>query len=356
MAGRILILLLLFVTQGAKAISPDLPRHYLYRNVFYENLADEILNTAAKQDVQLYRNIILLTIKNNLNPVLDEMLVQAGDYAPCSSTDEKCIQSQFDQLSYTSGKKVEGHSLNFYNYQKYTWTKIYIAPTKSWKTLNDWYPKFIHEQFGLSYDTLVDHTTNQLFLNTRVMCYRLKQDLYPEQDHVTRSLFNAYYNHCAYLLKRPSIISYEFYNKTKEVDSIMRIAYHLELDVDEIKADIANVYIAAAFNDDFPAGISKEELVDMMLVSESLLKKAIEINETGKAHYALGALYNNFLIDYGTLFSKPEKEELMQRNINPTDLTIKSVQHLEDACVLDERYCNLKRFKDKRRSNSSIQR
>ena len=58
MAGRIIILLLLFGTQWAKAVSPDLPRHNQYRTVFYENLADEILNSAAKQDVQLYRNII----------------------------------------------------------------------------------------------------------------------------------------------------------------------------------------------------------------------------------------------------------------------------------------------------------
>lgn len=354
MAGRLLILVVLLSIQWAKAVSPDIPRHYQYRHVFYENLADEILNSAAKQDILLYRNHILTTIQNDLNPVLDEMVIQSSNYYPCASTDEKCIQAQYDQLNKTSGKKIENAYFNFYNYQKYVWTKIYIAPTKSWDMLNEWYPKFIQHHFGLAHDTLAARTTSHLFLNTRVMCYRLKEDLYPEEEHVTRSLFNAYYNHCAYLLKTPSIISYEFYNKTQEVDSLMQIAYTLELNVDEIKADVANVYIAAAFNDDFPSGISKDELVDMFFISERLLKKALEINETGKAHYALGALYNNFLIDYGNMFSSPEKQSLVHRNIVPSDLMIRSVQHLEDACVMDDNYCNLKRFKDKRRSNNSI--
>jgi hypothetical protein len=352
-ASRVLILLLFIGVQSAKATSPDIPRHYQYRLALYENLADEILNSAEKQDVSLYRNNILTLIQNDLNPVLDEMVVHASDYYPCASTDEKGIQAQYEQLNRNSGKKIENEFFNFYNYQKYVWAKIYIAPTKGWNLLNDWYPKFIQQKFGLNYDTLTCRTTNQLFLNTRVMCYRLKEDLYPEAEQVTRSLFNAYYNHCVYLLKRPSIISYEFFNKTQEVDSLMRIAYTLDLNVDDIKADIANVYIAAAFNDEFPSGISKDEVIDMFYISEGLLKKALEINETGKAHYALGALYNNFLIDYGNMFSAPEKQDL-SLDIVPSELMIKSVQHLEDACVMDGSYCNLKRFKDKRRSNSSI--
>lgn len=320
----------------------------------FENLADEILNSAEKQNVSLFRNHIITLLQHDLNPVLDEVVITAGDYTPCLSTDDKCVTEQYAQLAHSMGKKVEQTQLNFYQYQKYTWTKIYIAPKHGWDILNEWYPQYIRRNFGLTYDTLTSKTTSALFLNTRVMFYKLKQDLFPAEEHVTRSLFNAYYNHCVYTLKTPSIISYEFYNKVQEVDSLMNIAYMLELDADEIKVDIANVYIAAAFNDEFPAGISKEELPDMFFTSEYLLKKALEINETGKAHYALGAFYNNFLIDYKAMYAAPEKLEFAGREIVVSELMIKSVQHLEDACAMDPSYCNLKRFRDKRRSKESI--
>ncbi|HYG52133.1 MAG TPA: hypothetical protein VD905_14575, partial [Flavobacteriales bacterium] len=157
-----------------------------------------------------------------------------------------------------------------------------------------------------------------------------------------------YYNHCAYLLKQGSIISYEFASKATEVDSIMNIAASITRIYKETAPDIANVYIAAAFNDNFPMGTQKEDMINMFTISDYLLQKALVHHETGKVHYALGALYNNFLVDYSTAFSTPEKLELFGHSIVPTELMEKAVEHLEQACTLDPEYCNLKKFRDKR--------
>jgi hypothetical protein len=344
---RIFIALLISV-QTAKAVSPDIPKHYEYRAVVFENLADEILNSAAKQNVTLYKNQILVTIQNNLNTVFDEVLLKSENFVSCASTNKECIAQQFQKLNASYPQKIENAYFNFYNYQKYIWTKIYIAPKEGWDELNEWYPQFIKLNFDLDYDTLIGSNTNNLFLNSRVMFYRLKEDLYPEQVHISKSLFTAYYNHCVYLLKSSSIIAYEYINKTNEVDSIMNIAADIKSVYTETAPDIANVYIAAAFNDHFPIGISGEELLNIFYASNYLLEKALKHHETGKVHYALGALYNNFLVDYSALYSTPEKLALFGKSIVPTELMEKSIEHLEQACALDEDYCNLRKFRDKR--------
>lgn len=346
-ATRILILLSLLV-QTAKAVSPDIPKHYEYRNAVFQNLADEILNSATKQNITLYRNQILLTIQNNLNPVLDEVLLQSEKYVSCQSTNQECIAEQFQKLNSINPQRIENAYFNFYNYQKYVWTKIYIAPKEGWDELNKWYPQFIKNNFNLEFDTLTDANTNYLFLNTRVMFYRLKEDIYPEQTHISKSLFTAYYNHCVFLLQNKSIMSYEYVNKAGEVDSLMNIASSIKSVYSESAPDIANVYIAVAFNDAFPAGVTGEELLNIFYTSNYLLEKALNHHETGKVHYALGAMYNNFLVDYSNIYSTPEKLELFGKAIVPTELMEKSVDHLEKACELDPFYCSLKKFRDKR--------
>lgn len=335
--------------QTAFAVHPDIPRHYQYRQVVFENLADEILNSAAKQNVHLYRNQILTVVQHELNPVLDEMLLQASNYAVCPSTDQDCINGEYKKLLANSPGKIENNFFNFYNYQTKAWTYFYIAPKQGWPMLNEWYGRFIETNFALKSDSLTYQNTNTFYLNSRVMCYRLKEEMNPEMVHVSKSLFNAYYNHCVYLLKSPSIISYEYFSRTAEVDSIMNIALEVKQIGKENLADAANVYIAAAFNDDFPAGIEKEDLVALFREAESLLNKAMSIQETGKVHYALGALYNNFLIDYSVTFTSNEKLELFGRNIIPSQIMEESVTHLEDACALDNEYCNLRKFRDRRK-------
>lgn len=347
MALRLFILLVLG-WQAGKAVNPDIPRHYQYRAIVFENLADEILNSAAKQNVTLYKNQILPVIQNNLNPVLDEVILQSDSYGACISTDYACIDAEIIRLKKSFPAKIENDFFNFYNYQKYIWTKIYIAPKRGWNSLNAWYPQFIKTNFNLEYDTLDGECLNNFYLNTRVMFYRLKEEVYPGQTHVSKSLFTAYYNHCAYVLKQSSIISYEFTAKAAEVDSIMNIASSIESVYKESAVDIANVYIAAAFNDNFPLGTPKDDMINMFTTSNYLLEKALSHHESGKVHYALGALYNNFLVDYSTAFSTPEKLELFGKSIVPTDLMEKAVEHLEQACALDSDYCNLKKFKDKR--------
>ncbi len=351
MATKLVIILLALgipFSREAKAVKTDIPKHYEYRNVVFQNLADEILNSAAKQNVTLYKNQILVTIQNNLNPVFDEVLLKSEDFASCVSTNQECIQQQFQKLKASYPQKIENAYFNFYNYQKYIWTKVYIAPKEGWDELNKWYPQFIKLNFNLDYDTLTGSNTNNLFLNTRVMFYRLKEELYPDQVHISKSLFTAYYNHCVYLLKSSSIMSYEYVNKVSEVDSLMTIAASINSVYTETAPDIANVYIAAAFNDDFPAGATGEEVLSIFYTSHYLLEKALKHHESGKAHYALGALYNNFLVDYSNIYSTPEKLALFGKAIVPSELMEKSVEHLEQACALDDTYCNLKKFRDKR--------
>ncbi len=348
MATRFLILFLVFV-QSAKAASPDITRHYEYRNIVFENLADEILNSAIKQNITLYKNQILMAIQDNLNPVFDEVLAKADDYSSCSSTNDACIKEQMQKLSATFPQKIENDYFNFYNYQKYIWTKIYIAPKYGWDDLNAWYPQFIKNNFNLDYDTLTNKNTSNLFLNTRVMFYRLKDEIYPNEIHNARSLFTAYYNHCKQLLSKPCIISYQFINKVNEIDSLMDIAASIKKVYKDFAPDIANVYIAATFNKKFPVGMSGEELLDLFYTCDYLLAKAIQHDETGKVHYAIGAMYNNFLVDYSEIYSTPEKLALFGGSIVPSELMEKSVAHLEKACELDEEYCNLHPFKDKRK-------
>lgn len=215
--------------------------------------------------------------------------------------------------------------------------------------MNLWYPQFIKNNFNLEFDTLTDRNTNELFLNTRVMFYRLKENIFPEQTHITKSLFNAYYNHCVFLLREPSIMTYEFLNKAYQVDSLMNIASTLNGVYQMAAPDIANVYIAAAFSDVFPIAANGQELLSMFNASNFLLEKALTHSESGKVHYAIGALYNNFLVDYSAIYSTPEKLALFGKSIIPSELMEKSVEHLEKACELDVMYCNLKRFRDRRK-------
>lgn len=351
MVARVFICFLWLGVHTAFAVSPDIPRHYEFRQAMYQNLADEIVNTATKQDVVLYRNEVLSTIQSTLNPVLDEVLVRAGNFEPCNSTNDECVNAQWNSLGNPLTVAEEKNNfLAFYHFQVYVWTKLYISPKHGWTNLNNWYEKYIAHTFNLKGDTLQDQHTNNLFLNTRVMYYRLKEELFPQAEHVSKSLFTAYYNHCVYVLKQPSIISYEFEGKALEIDSIMQIAVQVKSVKPnaELLNDAANVYIAAAFNDQFPMGIGKEDLISMFYISHNLLHRALDLYETGKVHYAIGALYNNFLIDYGNMFTTPEKLDLFGKSIVPSELMESSVDHLEKACELDPEYCNLRKLRVKR--------
>lgn len=112
MATRFLILFLLIV-QAAKAVSPDIPKHYQFRNVVFQNLADEILNSAAKQNITLYKNQILITLQNDLNPVFDEVVLQSENFSPCNSIDDDCIYKQYEKLQAANPQKIENSFLIF---------------------------------------------------------------------------------------------------------------------------------------------------------------------------------------------------------------------------------------------------
>ena len=336
----------------AKASSPDLPRHFQYRNAVYQNLADEILNSAIKQEVTLFKADILITLQTQLNPVLDNIILNASNFSPCPSTNEECINAEFLKLQNTLPKKVENRYFDFYNYQELVWTKIFIAPKQGWQLLNEWYPQFINLHFGLAYDTLANKGTNEFYLNSRVMFYRLKEELFPNERHYSKSLFAAYYNHCVHVLRTPSIISYEFFYRSMLIDSVLNIVSEINTGDSKNREDIANIYIACAFNDNFPAGVTKNDIIEMFKESDKLLKKALTFHESGKVHYGLGALYNNFLVDYIDMFTEQEKLDLFGKNIIPSQIEEESIAHLQRACELDEEFCNLRKFKDKTKGKS----
>ena len=336
-----------FSVNWAKADFPDLTRNYQYRNAVYQSLADEIINSAIRQDKILYRNDVLNTIQIQLNPVFDNIVLIADKYNVCSSSDYDCINEQFNKVESFAVKKIENRFFDFYNYQNRVWTKIYIAPKHGWNFLNEWYPSFINLHFGLAADSLYDQQTNEFYLNTRVMCYRLKEEVFPDERQISKSLFSAYYNHCVHILENPSIISYEFFEKINLVDSLMNIAADVNTGDAHNREDVANVYIALAFNDNFPGGVSKEDLFTMYYTSDLMLKKALAFHESGKVHYGIGALYNNFLIDYENLLSTQEKLDAFSKQIIPSFIDEESSNHLDRACQLDPEYCNLRKFKDK---------
>lgn len=333
----------------AVASFPDLSRNYQYREAVFQSLADEIINSAIRQDKILYRNDVLNTIQIQLNPVFDNIVINSEKYSVCSSADLDCISEQFNKVESYAIKKIENRFFDFYNYQNQVWTKIYIAPKRGWSFLNEWYPSFINIHFGLDADSLYEQQTNEFYLNTRVMFYRLKEDVFPEERHVSKSLFSAYYNHCVHVLENPSIISYEFFEKMTLVDSLMDIASTVNTGDPHTPEDIANVYIALAFNDNFPGGVTKEELFNVYFAADHMLKKALSIHESGKVHYGLGALYNNFLVDYENLLSSEEKLDAFSKHIIPSFIDEESTDHLDRACQLDPEYCNLRKFKDKTR-------
>lgn len=342
---RIAFIFALILSVGKSyAFHPDLPRHFKYRDAVFQSLADEIINSATRQDKILFRNDVIEVLQAHLNPVFDNVVMDAKQYEVCTSTNEECINAEWAKVESMATAKIENNFFNFYNYQNRVWSKIYIAPKKGWNLLNEWYPSFINLHFGLDADSLIGENTNAFYLNTRVMFYRLKEEMYPAERHISKSLFSAYYNHCVYILKQPSIISYEFFQKMNEVDSIMTVAADVNTGDALTRTDIANVYIALAFNDNFPAGIEKNEMVNMFLASDRMLKKALSYNESGKVHYALGALYNNFLVDYNNQFSSEEKLNTFDV-IVPAQIDEESTDHLDRACLLDPEYCNLRKFK-----------